>query len=77
MSIVEIDARGRVTIPKEMRVEADRALVIPMGETYMIVPIPRAPIEFDMKETGRTAKERAEMTLRAEVKERMARRHQK
>lgn len=77
MSIVEIDDRGRVTIPKDMRVEADRALVIPMGESYMLVPIPRAPIEFETKESTKTAKETAEKRLKAEVRERMARRRQR
>jgi virulence-associated protein VagC len=41
MSIVEIEGRGRVTIPKEMRLGADRALVIPMGDSYMIVQYQR------------------------------------
>ena len=76
MSIVEIDERGRVTIPKEMRVDAERAFVIPMGETYMIVPIPKAPIEFEIEATGRTAKERAERKMAAEVRARAKRRQE-
>lgn len=36
-------------MPKEMGVEADKALVIPVGDSYMIVPIPRGPIEFDLE----------------------------
>ena len=77
MSIVEIDGRGRVTIPKEMRTEADRVLVIPMGDSYMIIPIPKAPIEFEMKETGKSAKERAERSLAEEIRARALRRRQK
>jgi bifunctional DNA-binding transcriptional regulator/antitoxin component of YhaV-PrlF toxin-antitoxin module len=76
MSIVEIDDRGRVTIPKEMRVDADKALVIPMGESYMLVPIPRAPIEFEIKGSTKTAKATAERRLRSEVRGRLARRRQ-
>lgn len=74
MSVVEIDERGRVTIPKEMRVEAEKALVIPMGETYMVVPIPKAPAEFDLKVSGKSAKEVAEGRLASEVRERLNRR---
>lgn len=77
MSIVEIDDRGRVTIPKEMRVEADKALVIPLGESYMLVPIPRTPLEFETKESTKTAKEAAEKRIRSELKERLARRRQR
>lgn len=77
MSVVEIDERGRVTIPKEMRVDADRALIISMGETYMVVPIPKSPAEFDLKETGKTAKGVAERRLSAEVRERAARRRRR
>ncbi len=76
MSIVEIDARGRVTIPKEMRVQADKALVIPMGDSYMVIPIPSSPIEFEISKSTRTAKETAEKRLRSEVRERLARRRQ-
>ena len=71
MSIVEIDERGRVTIPKEMRIEAEKALIIPMGETYMVVPIPKAPAEFDLKVSGKSAKEAAERRLSSDVKGRM------
>ena len=74
MSVVEIDERGRVTIPKEIRVAADKALIIPMGETYMVVPIPKAPLEFDVKDTGVSAKARAERKLSEEVRARAKRR---
>jgi len=77
MSVVEIDARGRVTIPKEMRMEADRALVIPMGDSYMVIPISRAPVESDTKMTGRSAKERAERKLAEEIRARASRRRQR
>lgn len=77
MSIVEIDDRGRVTIPKEIRIEADKALVIPMGDSYMVIPIPRAPIEFDMSDTGESAKERAEKKLAEEIGLRTRRRREK
>jgi bifunctional DNA-binding transcriptional regulator/antitoxin component of YhaV-PrlF toxin-antitoxin module len=75
--VVEIDERGRVTIPKAMRAEADRALIIPMGESYLVVPIPKAPVEFEMKETGRSVKEIAEKRMMAEARARMARRRQR
>ena len=74
MSIVEIDERGRITIPKEMRIEAEKALVISMGDTYMVVPIPKAPSEFNLKVSGKSAKEVAEGRLSSEVRGRAKRR---
>lgn len=74
VSVVEVDERGRFTIPRGMRVQADRALIIPMGGTYMVVPIPKAPLEFVMGETGPSAKAKAERRLSEEVRARAKRR---
>jgi virulence-associated protein VagC len=73
MSLVEVDERGRVTIPKEMRTDAEKVLIIPLGESYMIVPIPKAPAEHRMKVSGKEAKKVAEGRLAAEVKGRARR----
>lgn len=74
MSVVEVDERGRFTIPKEMRVDADRALIIPLGGSYMVVPIPKVPLEFDIKDSGASAKAKAEKRLSDEVRAREKRR---
>src|SRR5271170_5440152 len=74
MSVVEIDKRGRVTIPKEMRLDADKALLIPLGDSYMLVPIAKAPIEFEMSVSSKDAKRVAERRLASEVKARLRRR---
>lgn len=60
-----------------MGVEADKALVIPVGDSYMIVPIPRGHIEFDLKETVKAAKEKAEKRLADDVRTRAQRRRAK
>lgn len=74
MSVADIDDKGRVTIPKGMRVDADRALIIPMGETYMVVPIPKAQLEFEIESSGASAKAKAEQKLSKEVRARAKRR---
>ncbi|MDK2383913.1 MAG: hypothetical protein QI199_03765 [Candidatus Korarchaeota archaeon] len=42
MSIVELDEKGRITIPKRMRgsLEEERVLLISLGNRIEIVPIP-------------------------------------
>jgi len=43
MVIVNIDERGRMTIPKEMGVRKTRAIVMPAGSFIVTIPLPRAP----------------------------------
>jgi bifunctional DNA-binding transcriptional regulator/antitoxin component of YhaV-PrlF toxin-antitoxin module len=71
--VVEIDERGRVTIPKEMRVGAEKALGDFDGRFVHDNSNPQeAPLEFDMdkEETGKSAKKRAERKLAGEAKAR-------
>jgi len=48
MSLVELDKKGRVTVPKEYRRELglqDKVLVINAGDHLKLIPIPRDPIK--------------------------------
>ena len=41
MSVVSIDERGRITLPKGIREMGDRAVVISAGSFAVVIPIPR------------------------------------
>jgi bifunctional DNA-binding transcriptional regulator/antitoxin component of YhaV-PrlF toxin-antitoxin module len=43
MSVVEIDARGRMTVPKKLGLRKSRVIVIPAGSFFVTIPLPNAP----------------------------------
>lgn len=46
MALVSVDERGRLLIPKELGVRGARAIVIPAGSFFVIIPLPKQPSEF-------------------------------
>lgn len=65
MSVVNVDERGRLTLPKETGVRKTRAVVIPAGSFIVIVPLPPKPSEY-AKNWLKTEKERKELKKDAE-----------
>jgi len=65
MSVVSVDERGRLTLPKETGVRKTRAVVIPAGSFIVIVPLPPKPSEYT-KNWLKTEKERKELKKDAE-----------
>ncbi len=45
MAVVRVDERGRMTIPREMGIRDTRAVVIPAGNFFITIPLPKAPRE--------------------------------
>ncbi|GBC68517.1 hypothetical protein HRbin01_00200 [archaeon HR01] len=43
MSVVSIDERGRVILPKGIREMGERAVVISAGSFAVVIPIPKEP----------------------------------
>jgi 4-hydroxyphenylpyruvate dioxygenase-like putative hemolysin len=43
MSVVEIDERGRMTIPRKIGLKKSRAIVIPAGSFFITIPLPENP----------------------------------
>jgi len=43
MSVVEIDERGRMTVPKKFNLRKSRAIIIPAGSFFVTIPLPKAP----------------------------------
>ncbi len=56
MSVVEVDDRGRFTIPKEIGVRKAKAVVIPAGTYFLVIPITGDPYDYakDWLKTGET-----------------------
>jgi bifunctional DNA-binding transcriptional regulator/antitoxin component of YhaV-PrlF toxin-antitoxin module len=43
MSVVEIDKRGRMTIPKNAGIKQSRAIVIDAGAFFITIPLTKTP----------------------------------
>jgi hypothetical protein len=43
MSVVEIDERGRMTIPKKIGLKKSRAIIIPAGSFFITIPLTANP----------------------------------
>ena len=65
MPVVEIDERGRMTIPKKMGVKKSKAIVIPAGSFFITIPLAKAP-EKAAEKWLPTSKERRELKVEAE-----------
>lgn len=68
VSVVEVDERGRMTIPKEIGRKMRRAAIIPAGSFFVVIPIVGDPYkvagswlqtEHDAKELKKMADEKA------------------
>ena len=45
MSVVTVDERGRMTIPKDLHVKSTKAIIIPAGSFFVTIPLPTKPHE--------------------------------
>jgi len=69
-----VDSQRRIYIPKEIPFDAETAIIIPQGSSYLLVPVPRKPIEIDVKVSTSDLKRRAEEKAKADAVERAVRR---
>ncbi len=81
MSIVSVDERGRLTLPKETGVRKTRAVVLPAGSFIVIVPLPPKPSEYakdwlKTEKTRKKLKEEAEKLAKKDAIKRAKRRRQ-
>ena len=74
MVVVQVDRRGRIRIPRRIRIDADRALVIPLGSSYMVIPIPKTPTGLSLETSARELRMRAEGAIRREIRQHLERR---
>jgi len=76
LSILELDSKGRLTLPKEIRESLDiekKILVINAGDHLKIIPLPSNPLQilhgaFNIKKPFKELRKRAELTAENEAK---------
>lgn len=74
MSILELDSKGRLTLPKEVRESLDigkKVLIINAGDHLKIIPLPPDPVQrlhgvFSIKKSFRALRKQAELTGKEE-----------
>jgi len=81
MSVVEVDERGRMTIPKEIGLRKAKAAVIPAGSFFVVIPIVGDPYKvasgwLQAKEDAHALKKIAEEKATRDAVERAKRRKQ-
>jgi len=81
MSIVVVDEKGRLTLPRETGIRKTRAVVIPAGSFIVIVPLPSkssgyAGNRLDTRKRKGTLKKIAEKAARKDAVRRARRRKQ-
>jgi len=69
--LVKVDSQRRIYIPKEMTFKADKAIIVPFGASFLLIPVPEKVIEIDVKVSIQKLKRRAEGKAREEVAMRM------
>ena len=74
--MVKVDSQRRIYIPKEVPFKADKAVIVPYGASFLLIPVPEKVIEIDVKASVRELRKRAEEKARDEVAMRMERRRQ-
>jgi bifunctional DNA-binding transcriptional regulator/antitoxin component of YhaV-PrlF toxin-antitoxin module len=65
MSVVEIDERGRMTIPKKIGLKKSRAIVIPAGSFFITIPLSKTP-QKEAEKWLPASKKRKELKVEAE-----------
>ena len=76
MSILELDSKGRLTLPKEIRESLDigkRILIINAGDHLKIIPLPSNPFQilhgaFNVKKQFKELRKQAELTAENEAR---------
>lgn len=81
VSVVEIDERGRMTVPKKLGLKKSRAIIIPAGSFFVTIPLPKAPQKEAEKwlpttKEHRELKNLAEESAGKDAVNRIERRHQ-
>lgn len=74
MAVVKVDSQRRIYIPKEIPFKAEKAIIIPYGASFLLVPIPDTIIEIEVGASIRELKRRAEEKGKQEVVMRLKRR---
>jgi len=77
MSILELDNKGRLTLPKDVRRSLEigkKVLVINAGDHLKIIPLPSDPFQtlhgaFNVRKSFKELRKQAELTAETEAKQ--------
>jgi len=76
LSLVKVDSQRRIYIPKELLFKAEKAIIVPYGASFLLIPVPEKIIEIDVKASTQELKKRAEEKAKEEATVRMERHKQ-
>ncbi|MBI3023340.1 MAG: hypothetical protein HYY68_06385 [Thaumarchaeota archaeon] len=65
--MVKVDAHRRIYMPKDIPIETDKVVIIPHGSAYLMLPVPKEPVEIDVKIPVKELKDIAEDKARREA----------
>ncbi len=74
LSVVKVDAHRRIYIPSGIPIEAEKVIIVPQGTAYLLLPVPKEPIEIDVKAETKQLKAMAELKAKKDAVERARRR---
>ena len=66
--ILKMDKQRRIRIPKKVKVESDRVILVTLGPYNILIPIPKEKIEVDISESIQELKKIAEERAIADAK---------
>lgn len=69
MAIVSVDAQRRIYLPKDLPFDAKKAIIIPQGDFFVLIPIPEKVTEIDVKESTNDLRRKAEEKAKREAKD--------
>ena len=72
--ILKVDDRRRIYIPKSVKLESDEVILIPMGSSYLFIPVPKKVVEIDIDTDRKSLKKIAEYKARIDALQRLRRR---
>jgi virulence-associated protein VagC len=67
VAIVSVDSQRRIYLPKGLDFEAKKALIIPRGDEYILLPIPDEIVEIDVDVPVEELRARAEEKAKREA----------
>ncbi|MEM2941735.1 MAG: AbrB family transcriptional regulator [Thermoproteota archaeon] len=74
MALVKVDSQRRIYIPKDVPFEAGRALLVPFGSSFLLIPVPDRVVEIDVGASVEELRRRAEEKAREEAGVKLGRR---
>ena len=69
LTIVSIDPQRRIYLPKEIEIEADKAIIVPRGDNYLLILIPREITPIDTNLTRQELKKKADEHAEKDAKD--------